>query len=411
MKNRLVKILIMGIILRVFLSLFTYHSDLAPFDFAGRVIKAGNIANFYDYLWKIPDSHPYLKVYPRNLFNYPPLPYFFLGICSILTTWIVNPTVYNNFLFIFTSTLGNPQLNLMLLLLKLPYFFFDIGVGFLLMKMFKNPKNKLLAFTLWIFNPITLYATYMVGQFDIIPTFFVLLALAGSNLFLSAAYLGLGAGFKIFPILLLIPLALIPKNWWKRLMVFASGVAVYILTSFPFILSSGFRRTALLAGQTTKSLYAQIPISGGESIMLFLAAIVFLYIVFYYKGVSINNLWKKFYLLLLVFFIFTHFHPQWLVWITPFFVIDLVKSKLNHLPVYLLILAVYVIQITLFDPGLSVWLLAPIAKNLWGLPGIWQLIGFNPDVNTLRSLTQSIFAGCCFYFIYKYFPKNENVEK
>ena len=77
MKRFITTILAIGLILRLILSSITYHSDIVPFDFAAKIIKNGNITNFYDYLWNLPEDHPYLKVYPRNLFNYPPLPYFF----------------------------------------------------------------------------------------------------------------------------------------------------------------------------------------------------------------------------------------------------------------------------------------------------------------------------------------------
>jgi len=127
MKKTISIILGIGIIIRLFLSYTTYHSDVVPFDFAGKVIASGNITNFYDYLWELPEDHPYLKVYPRYLFNYPPLPYFFLGGFSLLTTWMVDQTVHDNFVLDFSSTLGNSQLNLLLLLLKLPYFIFDIA--------------------------------------------------------------------------------------------------------------------------------------------------------------------------------------------------------------------------------------------------------------------------------------------
>ncbi|KKP49063.1 MAG: hypothetical protein UR39_C0001G0096 [Candidatus Woesebacteria bacterium GW2011_GWA1_33_30] len=141
-------VLTIGIILRIILSLATYHSDVIPFDFAGKVILEGNITNFYDYLWDLPEDHPYLKVYPRNLFNYPPLPYFFLGGASLLTTWMVDQNVHNNFILDFSKTLGSPQLNLLLFLMKLPYFFFDIALAFVLMGLFKTEKEKKWAFAL-----------------------------------------------------------------------------------------------------------------------------------------------------------------------------------------------------------------------------------------------------------------------
>jgi len=415
MKKTISIILGIGIIIRLFLSYTTYHSDVVPFDFAGKVIASGNITNFYDYLWELPEDHPYLKVYPRYLFNYPPLPYFFLGGFSLLTTWMVDQTVHDNFVLDFSSTLGNSQLNLLLLLLKLPYFIFDIAIAYLLMTFFKDQKQKILAFALWIFNPVTLYSTYTVGQFDVIPTFLTVLALyfatreKRQNLVLSAVMLGIGAGFKIFPLLFMVPLVFVEKNFWQKIKLLSISALTYAISAYPFIFSEGFRRTAALASQTTKSFYANIPISGGESVILFLAAVVFLYILFFYTETKTEDLWKRFFVMILTFFIFTHFHPQWFLWTMPFFTLDLVITKFKHLPIFIVLLLVYVGMISFFDSGLSIGLFAAINPSLYNLPDFWKMIGLNLDVNSMRSLLHTVFVGISVYYIHYYFPKrNEN---
>ncbi|KKP52655.1 MAG: hypothetical protein UR44_C0001G0097 [Candidatus Woesebacteria bacterium GW2011_GWB1_33_38] len=365
-------VLTIGIILRIILSLATYHSDVIPFDFAGKVILEGNITNFYDYLWDLPEDHPYLKVYPRNLFNYPPLPYFFLGGASLLTTWMVDQNVHNNFILDFSKTLGSPQLNLLLFLMKLPYFFFDIALAFVLMGLFKTEKEKKWAFAL------------------------------------SAVLLGLGAGFKIFPLLFIIPLVLVKTDWWERFKIlFTSGIT-YLVFSFPFILSEGFRRTAMLAGQTTKSFYAQIPISGGESVILFLVATIFIYLIFLYHKTYIESLWQNLFIIILTFFIFTHFHPQWFLWTMPFFVLDLVYTKFKHWPLFVGLLMTYVGMISFFDSGLSVGLFSAVNPALYNLPGFWKMMGTSLDINMARSLLHSVFVGISAYYIYYYFPRKEN---
>ncbi|KKP45436.1 MAG: hypothetical protein UR35_C0001G0033 [Candidatus Woesebacteria bacterium GW2011_GWB1_33_22] len=358
MKKYILIILSLGIVLRILLSFISYHSDIVPFDFAGKIISQGNITNFYDYLWDLPDNHPYLKVYPKNLFNYPPLPYFFLGGASLLTTWIVDPVIHNNFVLNFSSTLGNPQLNLLLLLMKLPYFFFDIALAFVLMGLFKTEKEKKWAFAL--------------------------------------------AGFKIFPLLFIIPLVLVKTDWRERFKILCTSGITYLVFSFPFILSEGFRRTAMLAGQTTKSFYAQIPISGGESIILFLAVVIFFYVLFFYKKSSIDDLWKRFFVMILIFFIFTHYHPQWFLWTMPFFTIDLIISKFKHWPLFLGVLISFVGLLFSFDPGLTIGLFAPINPLLYNLAPIWQLLGINIDLNTYRSIFQTIFVGFAVYYIYEH---------
>lgn len=411
MKKALIVILALGVILRIFLSLTTYHADVAALGFAGQIITEGNVSNFYDYLGNLPKENAYLAVYPKDLFIYPPPIYFLYGLSAKLTNWIVAPEILTNFIINFTTTLGNPQLNIYLLLLKLPYFAFDIGAAFLLMSLFKEEKKKLLAFGIWILNPISLYSTYMMGQFDIIPTFFVILAMymamKKERIYLSALMLGIGMSFKIYPLLFIVPLALIKNKWMDRIKVFALGITPYIISILPFIFSKGFRASALVAGQTTKSFYATLPISGGESIVLYLAAIIFVYIVFLFSENRPEDLWKKFFIILCLFFIFTHYHPQWFTWITPFIIIDLVKSGLKKWPIVALSFISWFGLVTFFDPGLTTWIFAPLSPNLWGLPGVWQLIGINFDINLVRSYLQTIFAAVGFYYIYNHFPKKE----
>ncbi len=409
MTKKITFILILGVLLRLVLAFSTFHSDTQPFYFAGSVIAKGNVLNFYDYLGNLPSDDPILKIYPTYLFNYPPLVYFFLGPLSYLVSFPFSRELMNRFIFDLPNLLGNIQLNFLLLTLKLPYLAFDLGIALLLFKLFDKPKNKLLAFTFWMFNPINLYATYMMGQFDVIPTFLTVLALffavKREKIFLAAVFLGLGASFKIFPFLFLIPLALLKDKWMDRIKIVGLGVLTYVATIVPFLSSSGFRATALLAGQTTKSMYAAIPISGGESIILFPFLILFFYIVFLFRNADLQTLWSRFFIIILIFFIFTHYHPQWLLWLTPLMIVGLVKSKLAHWPLVVLTLVSWLGLITFFDPGLSVWLFSPIYPALYGQPGIWQNLGLPIDINIARSYLQTFFVSAAAYYIYFYFPK------
>lgn len=425
-------ILIAGIVLRLVLSAVTYHSDIQPFDLAGYVIGKGNILNYYDYLPSLPADSPVLKAYPSNLFNYPPAVYFFLGVSSLALTGWADSTFHEAFLFSLEKSLnppdllggessfnvpevlGNVQFFLHLILLKTPFLIFDIALGFLFIRLFDSEKKKILAFILWIFNPISLYAIYMVGQFDVIPAFFTILALylvvknpekLKSNLYLSALALGVGAAFKIYPLFLLPAVASLTDSWRKRIGIIALGILPYILIILPFLPSKGFRATALVAGQTLKSLYPQIPVSGGESIMLFLALMVFIYIVFFQISGRLNSLWQRFFISLLPFFIFTHFHPQWFLWIVPFFILDLVESNFKNVFPQVLILLSFVGMLFFFDTGLTIGLFSPLNPTLYDSATLWQRLGINIDYNFFRSILQTIFAGSALYFVYYYFPR------
>lgn len=403
MKN-VTLIIILAVITRLILSAVSFHSDIAVFDFAGRVINQGNILSFYDYLYQLPEDSLILKTYPVYLFNYPPAIYFFHSIF----TFIFNPLFSQNFLqaFLFNTatSLKDSQIFLHLIFLKFPFIFVDLLAGFLMMNLFSSKRNKLIALSMWLFNPINLYATYLMGQFDILPTtsliaaIFILKKYQERGLIKAALFLGIGAAFKIFPFFLLIPLCSEVTSWKKRGLILLVGILPYLVQLTPFLTSKGFRASALVASQATKSFYAQIPISGGESIILFMSVIIFLYI-FFLSKLEVN-FYQKSFLVLLIFFIFTHTHPQWLLWLSPFLIIDLIDGKFRNWLPALMIFIVFLSQLFFFDQGLTIGLFAPLNNALYNGPSLWENLHLTIDYNVARSFIHSIFVGTGFYYIY-----------
>lgn len=405
--NNFAVILILGIILRIFLSATSYHPDLQTFNLSGQIISSGHILDLYDYLQQLPSEDPKKTL---ALFNYPPAIYIFHGIFNVLYSYIFQLWQVNYFLLDVITNYGNPQFNLHLFLLKIPYLIFDLVVAFIFLRLFDKDKDKLLAFTLWIFNPVNLYATYMIGQFDIIPTSFMFLAiyLAYRNkLSLSALTLGFGIAFKIFPIFILPLIILLAKNWIDKFKFGALGLSPYVVSILPFLFSSGFRTNALFADQGSKSLYAVINVSGGEWLFLFPLFLITCYLIFLRFGITKTSLVSNSLIILLLFFIFTHFHPQWLIWITPFLIIDLVKNRTKNLLQILLLFFAYFISLFFFDSSLTVNLFAPLVPGLKNLPRIWEIIYLPIDINYARSATQTILAAASLYLIYINFPSKD----
>lgn len=372
-------ILVVGIVLRMILSYVTFHSDMLAFKLGGEVIASGKILNLYDY------SDEKIAI-----LNYPPAVYWFHGI----------------FNFLLGNILGVG------LLVKTPYLIFDLLIGLLFLKLLPVRKESILAFTLWMFNPVSIYATYMMGQFDIIPTFFTILSIyliTKHKLNLAALALGGGIAFKIYPIFLLIPLLILGKNLKEKLGLVILAIMPYLLSILPYISSSSFRATALFTNQSFKSLYANVPVSGGESILLFPALLLLFYLYIQSKSLDKLSFWKIYLIPLLLFFIFTHFHPQWLIWVTPFLILDLVTHKFKNLLSVLLIFLSWMGMLFFFDPGLNVGLFAPLWSQLHSMPSVWTVLNLNIDHNLARSILQTIFVGSSAYLIYQYFPRKNNV--
>lgn len=410
-------ILILGIIIRLFLSATTFHPDIQAFHLSGYLLSSGHILDLYDYLPGLEDSNPIKNV---AVFNYPPAIYWFNGLFSFFFSNILNFKFLNDFIINLPESYGNILVNLSLLLLKIPYLIPDLLIGFILFKMFKSTQANLV-FALWMFNPVNLFATYMMGQFDIIPTFFTVLSLyliSKNNLQYAALALGGGIAFKIFPVFLIIPLILLGKTFFDKIKLLGLTALPYFLSILPFIGSSNFRSEALFANQSSKSLYASLPVSGGESILLFPAFLVLFYLLIWRKinrgtvslrEIDKGSLWRLYLIPLLLFFIFTHYHPQWLIWITPFLIMDLALDRFKNILPILLILGSWLLSLFFFDASLTLGLFAPLFPVLRSSPSIWNLLSLNIDYNFSRSLLQTIFAGACGFLVYYHFHK-KNVQ-
>ncbi len=406
-------ILGLAIIVRVVLSLISFHPDIQAFAMGDWVISQGNIGNFYDFLKTIHIASN-LQQYPANFFIYPPAIYFYHSLFYILYSPLLSQNIQTDFLFNVMSGFGNLQFNLELLFLKIPYMVFDIPAAFLFAKLFEDRKQTL-AFLLWLFNPVSLYAPYLMGQFDIIPASIVVFSLfvlyRQKRIFnissegVAAILLGLGAAFKIYPLFLLVALISLRSDWHSRIKLLLYGCLAYGVTIIPFLFSHGFRSSALVAGLTSTALYANLPISGGESILLFEASLLFFYIVFLSKKATVQTLWHRFFIILLLFFIFTHYHPQWFVWLSPFLIMELLESNFRNILAALLSLVSFIGLLFFFDPSLTLGFFAPINPSLHTVPSVWQILHLKPDYNFSRSVLQSIFVGSAVYYLYCYFPK------
>jgi Gpi18-like mannosyltransferase len=397
------KYLILGIVIRVILMPITSHPDLWGHSFTAYFFAYKGELNIYQFLLNLPPDYPLVKnIGISDIFIYPPLTYFTLGIFK----WLVKPFVDPNFLPWLMENMGNiysrKDLFSVLFFYKLPYLFVDLGIAFLLSSLFSDEKKKKLAFILWILNPVTLYATFMIGQLDILAVFFTVLSVyfARKNKYTwSLISLGIGGSYKMYPLLFIIPAAfLFAAKFKDRIKNIAVGFLPFVLTVAPYLGSSAFRTMVLFQPKSQKMLYMNWPVSGAEGLYPFILGVTIIYLIAYYSA-NKEKLVNYFLSILLLIFLLTHYHPQWFVWLTPFLVIKMVEEKNKIINVVILLACWFVIML-LFEPSLSVGLFGPVWPAIRGFGGYADILSKYTDIFRFKSMVRSVFAGVSLYWIF-----------
>lgn len=384
----------------------TLHPDLWGHSFTAYFFAYEGVVNVYDHLLSLPQSHPLVSNFGvSDIFIYPPLTYFTLGIFKLLTKPFIDP----EFLPWTMANLGDihsrSDLAVNLFLFKLPYLFVDLGVAVLLTKLFDDTKQKYQAFLLWMINPVTLYATFMMGQFDILPVLFTVLALffvKQKKLAYAMLALGIGASYKMYPIFFVIPFALLYSNKLAdRVKYILLGVTPFVLFSLPFIGSSAFRQMVLFTPKSQKMLFMILPVSGEEGIYPFIIGLSIIFLLAYYKVSKLKAVDYALIIMLLTFAV-THYHPQWFLWITPFLVVKLVEEKLENWLIILIFMVCWVFIALTFDPSLNYGLFRVINPSLADARiGLAEIISKYSDANMVKSLVRSLFAGTALFYTWR----------
>lgn len=408
-KKLFIILIILAVVLRVFLMVSTYHSDLAGQILSTYFFAYKGVVNIYDHLLTLGPDHPLVRNFGvGDIFIYPPLTYFTLGgflkLLQSITSESFFTAVMNGEIVYKIKDFGY-----YLFLLKLPYLLVDLLLAFFLTKLFDNPNQKRIVFLLWLFNPVTLYSSFAMGVFDIIPTFFTVLSLvslARRKPLLAAAMLGVAAAYKTYPLFLLPLLILSQKNLWQKIKAAVAGFLPYVLSLAPFWSSPAFRNM-VFGPKSQKQFFMIWPVSGAEGIYPFM----FLYALLALLVSRTNEASKKMYRYFLAFFLLlfslTHYHPQWFIWMTPFFLIELVSNRFRNIWLVLTLLACFIYITLTFENSLSVGLFAPLVSQAADFVGFAKLIGQKTDFNFARSLVRSVSAGVSLYYAYDLLASKE----
>lgn len=400
-------ILLAGVVLRLILMPITAHPDLWGHSFTAYFFAYQGKLNIYEYLIHLPSGHPLVRNFGiSDIFIYPPLTYYTLGIFR----WLVRPFTDPNFIPWLMENLSkvytHKGLFWHLFAFKLPYLPIDIALAALLANLFNEERKKRLAFALWMFNPLALYATFMIGQLDLLPTFFMVLSLylyKKERPVWAMISLGVGGSYKMFPLLFVIPAAFIlGKSFIEKIKYLFYGFGPFVLTIAPFLPSVEFRQMVLFTPKTQKMLFMGWPVSGAEVIFPFILLLTFLYLFAYYTKRKLSPAVFFLAILLLIFSV-THYHPQWFLWVTPLLIWELVENNFKH-AIAVVILFLGWLTITLFfESSLSFGLFAPIRSGLENARSLSEIVGKHTDVFQLKSLVRSVFAGTSLFYVLSLF--------
>ncbi len=407
--------LVGGVILRLVLMPITAHPDLWGHSFTSYFFAYEGRLDIYDFLANLPQAHPLVRNFGvGDVFIYPPLAYFTLGFFRILVKPFADPT----FIPWLMENLGRihfyPRLYQHLFLFKFPYLFIDIALAFILAGLFKEQKKKRLAFLLWLFNPLALYSTFMIGQLDLLPTLFTVLALylaTKEKKGWALISLGIGASYKMFPLFFIPPAAFIlGKTFRQRIKYLILGILPFLISVAPYLSSKAFRAMVLFAPKSQKMLFMGWPVSGAEVVYPFILFLVIIYLFAYYSKKKIP-LATYFLAIFLLIFSVTHYHPQWFLWATPFLIWELVENKFRHGLLAFILFCCWLIITLLFESSLSTGLFNPIWPQLVKAPNLSNVLARYTDVFQFKSFIRSVFAAASTFLILRLFmtrTKNES---
>lgn len=360
-------ILCLAILIRLILAGTTFHVDLNAFALAGNYINRGNIFTFYDSVRLLPAGDPVKSLYTDKIFNYQPLSYL---IPSLFYLPLPSSTDLRGLLSV--SRPFEP----VLILYKLPFILFDFLTALFIVRLTKEATAKRRLQLLWLFNPVAIFVSSVMGQSDMMVAFFLVLALISlkeEKLYRAVIFTAVSALFKPVGLLLIpvIAFAALPGSLVKSFKIFLLGFGVYLIGILPYLLSISFRTYALLAEQTGKSTFAGITIASGTAIPWFFIAYTATIVLLLRRRLSIFD---GFGLALASSLVFSHFHPQWFVWLMPWLITKTASAKL--LPLYFFALAAWFLILLSFDYSLHLasfwWLGLTPNQYLFSGSEIWN---------------------------------------
>jgi len=241
MNNRqfLVAALGVGVLLRLALMPFFAHVDL--FSEARRVFYVLENDTLFD------NSHRFVVFYIEVIFA--AFSTLFIDVTDGLFH-LAEPTQSVSNLVDYGFFLNDPNIYRHLFFFKLPYLFFDIATALLIWKFVDKPEHRKIALLIWLFNPLTIFSTYIFGRFEVISLFFLVACafqLKYDRVFLASIMFAVALHCREINLLyapfLLIALIDFKDHWARNALMVSASVAtiaiIYLLPEWLINLTGG----------------------------------------------------------------------------------------------------------------------------------------------------------------------------
>ncbi len=284
-------------------------------------IFSGNFFNYYGYV----ESRP-LELYYINFANYNIIVYAVFGLWQLP-------------FYAVTKLFSTPVNELALLLYtKVLCVAFFVGCAYLLrticVQLGLSNKVAYTAAAFFLLNPVAFFSPVIMGQYDTLCLFFMLLAITyyiKGDMLKFSLFMGVGGVFKFFAYLVFIPLLLLRcKKLLPMLKYALISMFLYVPTTLLFLGRTG--NAAYFTSLMFERMFLVPVDSGFGEVSLFMLLYALLCVYCFLHSDKTRENYLAVYVPMAVFallFFSIYWHPQWLVLLMPFAVITtfLQKSK------------------------------------------------------------------------------------
>lgn len=297
----------------------------------------------------------------------------------------------------------SPSLQVLVFMLKLPLLVFDALCALLIHKIAfsytASNRSSLTASTLWLLNPYVTMTSEMLGNFDVIVAFFILMSILNftrGRYVRSAATLMISTFLKPYPLLLLpifIILLLKLKDYkgtakFLLTIVLPSGavlIPLLAITStlknltglldYYFEKGSTFLTGFVLESYASKTSFVQVRI--GLTIVF---AVLYIFImVEFWKGTR-RSLLDAILGFTLVIFAFSFWHPQLLLWVLPIIALDYAINRTPKFYPIIFTLTAFIFELIYFS-----FYFTSYGNSFFFIPN------YNPQLLTLSQSIQDFY--------------------